>query len=355
VRPIRLDLERQGYRYAREFEGNFRGLAHDLGADEFVEMRAGDVFLGLDLVYDRIPQLREWFRAFRRWGGRVVFLVYDILAVRHPQWWWPGAGEDFERWLRSVAEVSTKLVAISRAVADDLQDWLWSSGAPHDPGLSIEYFHLGADLSNSAPTKGLPADHQSVLRELARRPTFLMVGTIEPRKGHKQALSAFERLWMAGVKANLVIVGKHGWSMDGFMDRLRRHPELGRHLFWLDYVTDEYLEKLYASASCLIVASEGEGFGLPLIEAAQHKLPIIARDIPVFREVAEENAYFFCGVSGEALASAVKGWLALSARGAVPASEAIRWLTWAESATQLMDVVLGSDVQIHSNADVEAP
>ena len=56
-------------------------------------------------------------------------------------------------------------------------------------------------------------------------------------------------------------------------------------MLWLEGISDEYLDKVYAASTCLIAASEGEGFGLPLIEAAQHKLPIIARDIPVFREV----------------------------------------------------------------------
>ena len=44
-----------------------------------------------------------------------------------------------------------------------------------------------------------------------------------------------------------------------------------------------------------LVASEGEGFGLPLIEAARHKPPIIARDIAVFREVANGHVLYFAG------------------------------------------------------------
>jgi len=37
-----------------------------------------------------------------------------------------------------------------------------------------------------------------------------------------------------------------------------------KRLFWLEGISDEYLEKVYAASSCLIAASEGEGFGLPL-------------------------------------------------------------------------------------------
>lgn len=64
-----------------------------------------------------------------------------------------------------------------------------------------------------------------------------MVGTIEPRKGHLQAVAAFERLWNEGLEANLVIVGPEGWgpvpvdlrrNIPEIVKALRNHPELGR-------------------------------------------------------------------------------------------------------------------------------
>ena len=155
----------------------------------------------------------------------------------------------------------------------------------------------------------MPDDAESTLNLLSLRPSFLMVGTVEPRKGHTQALAAFEKLWEQGLDANLVIVGNQGWNMESLADRLRHHPEQGKRLFWLEGISDEYLEKIYAASTCLIAASEGEGFGLPLIEAAQHKLPIIARDIPVFREVAGEHAHYFNGLEPQVLADAIKHWL----------------------------------------------
>ena len=120
-----------------------------------------------------------------------------------------------------------------------------------------------------------------------------MVGTVEPRKGHRQALAAMEHLWAAGIDVNLVIVGKKGWMMNDMAGQIEGHPELNNRLFWLREVSDEMLDQIYRSAHALLAASEGEGFGLPLIEAAQHGLPIIARDIPVFVEVAGEHAYYF--------------------------------------------------------------
>lgn len=85
--------------------------------------------------------------------------------------------------------------------------------------------------------------------------------------------------------------------VDLLVQRLCSHPELGKRLFWLNGISDDYLESVYAVCACLIAASYGEGFGLPLIEAAQHELPVIARDIPAFREVAGEYAFFLVGKS----------------------------------------------------------
>ena len=84
-------------------------------------------------------------------------------------------------------------------------------------------------------------------------------------QGHAQALAAFEALWAQGVDINLVIIGKRGWLVDELVMRLENHPEKGSRLFWLEGISDEYLEKVYSTATCLIAASEGEGFGLPLI------------------------------------------------------------------------------------------
>lgn len=107
--------------------------------------------------------------------------------------------------------------------------------------------------------------------------------------------------------------------------------------------SDEYLEKVYVASVCLIAASEGEGFGLPLIEAAQHKLPIIARDISVFREVGGEYAWYFSASNGAELANAVTDWLALYEEKRIPLSDEMPFLTWKQSAERLMAVILSQD------------
>ena len=313
-------------------------LSEDDLSDDPVEAGRGDIFLGLDWAAEIVPTMKPWFLAQRRHGIKIVFVAYDVLPLSRPELFpriIPPMALD---WLNTVVEVADGVVCISRTVANEVYEHLTQRRALRPETLSLGFFHLGADLHASMPTRGLSQDASQILEKLRSRPSFLMVATLEPRKGHGQVLAAMEQLWTEGVDANLVIVGKQGWNTDDLVKRIREHPEQNQRLFWLPGISDEMLEQVYRSCHALLTASEGEGFGLPLIEAAQHGLPIIARDIPVFREVAGESAYYFSGEDPQALANALQSWLLLG--DAAPASTGIKPLTWHQSSRQLLDVVL---------------
>lgn len=324
------------YRYARQFTCGFLGCPDGFLDDDVAEFGPGDVFFGLDLHPQVVTSNAEFYRQLRRNGVRVVFAVYDLLCMRMPQYFPEGSYEAFRQWLLVIAE-SDKAICISQAVASDLQSWI-EDNVPHRIGrIAISSFQLGADLN---VVRRLGSHSSEVIEILGRAPSFLMVGTIEPRKGHKQVLAAFEELWDRGKDVNLVIVGKHGWRMEETLQYLKSHPRQGKCLFWLEGISDEYLEHIYASSNCLLAASEGEGYGLPLIEAARHGLPILARDLAVFREVVGDNAIYFDSFDPNDLADAIERWLELFENGAIRSSEDVTWLSWSDSASQLMRVVI---------------
>ncbi|GAB2921284.1 glycosyltransferase family 1 protein [Paraburkholderia jirisanensis] len=341
VRPVRLDRSVMAYRYANEFWRTVGvGQTPVDDADEWLDTQQGDIYLGLDLVADCVPPAEQWFVQQRRRGVKIYFVVYDLLPVMHPDWFPEVIALCFPPWLKTISHVSDGLIGISRAVADDLRLWLDTAPVNRLRDLKLGYFHLGADIESSQPSKGLPPDADRILQALRSRPTILMVGTVEPRKGHIQAVAAFERLWAENIDVNFAIVGKAGWGLADFATKLEQHQEQNKHLFWMQDASDEFLELVYEASTVLLTASNGEGFGLPLIEAAQKGLPIITRDMPVFREVAGEHAYYFSGDSAEALADAVKGWIRLHGVGQAPVSTGMPWLTWAESAEQIKSVLL---------------
>lgn len=336
VQPVWFDSG--VYRYAKRFVASLTSCT--CCDDSAVDYAQGDVYLSLDLIMHLTPQVHDLHRDLIARGLQLNFIVYDILLEQHPEWWPTGTDTQFKHWLKSICEVSTGLICISEAVANDLRDWIRENPPERlDAGPFIGSFHLGADLENSFPTEGLPESSAHVLAQIGARKSFLMVSTIEPRKGYAQALAAFELLWQQAKDVNLVIVGKRGWLVDDLALRISKHTENGRRLFWLDGISDEYLGLIYQKSVCLIAASEGEGFGLPLIEAAGYSLPLIARELPVFLEVAGNHAHYFSGKAPCDLASAIDDWLLLHATSRHPRSDDMPRLNWTQSAQQLMSVL----------------
>lgn len=339
VEPVYASPEAE-YRYARQFMTEFLDCREAGFRDEPIEIADGDIFLMLDLHHRALAH-RATFEAMRRYGVSIWAIVYDLLPVQLPHCFLPETESLHRSWLDMVSGFDGA-VCISRSVADELDDWISAEKPDGERRPALCHFHLGADIEASHPTSGLPSDADETLAQLARHPTFVMVGTIEPRKGYAQTLDAFERLWSRGLDVNLVIVGKQGWMVDALAARIQKHRQKGARLFWLDGISDEYLDLVYAAATCLIAASEGEGFGLPLIEAARHGVPIIARDIAVFREVAGNHATYFDAIDGDELAEAISTWMTRHEQGKTPPSDAMSFLTWAESAAQLQARILGT-------------
>jgi alpha-1,2-rhamnosyltransferase len=168
---------------------------------------------------------------------------------------------------------------------------------------------------------------------------YLVVGTIEPRKDCGLILAAFERLWAEGSDAALMMFGRAGWRSYDLIDRLRSHPEYNKRLCWFEDGSDAELDFAYRHATALIFASRCEGFGLPLVEAMQYGLPVLASDIPVFREIGGDYPDFFPPGDERAIYDAVRRF----ADSRISSPNTVRtprpWPSWADSARMLLDKV----------------
>ena len=299
----------------------------------------GDWFLGLDLapriVSSRWLHLLRW----RRRGVRLWFVVYDMLPVQQPQWFAPISTRQFQRWLRTLALVADGTLCISRTAQQGVDHWLQMQWGLPVGAVPSHVVHLGTGLGEpvagdlvgtSAPPPG----------PLGTAGFVLMVGTIEPRKAHGAVLDAFEVLWDEGEPCALVIAGKPGWLVDALLARISDHPEAGRRLFWLNGPSDAVLEVLYSSCKGLVMASHGEGFGLPVAEALQHGKPVLARDLPIFREIGGEHGMsYFADTGREGLRTGLAQWLAGMAQGTVGDVSPPAGVTWADTCHQMLRIM----------------
>ena len=298
-----------------------------------VVARPNDVFLGLDLCAHLLPHVEADLARWRRDGVSINIVVYDLLPICRPDWFSSRLVRDFRRWLGVVARQSDRCICISGEVARTLTEQLSARNvAPLPTILTIP---LGWDLASSFPNAGLPEDVSQLRNWVQGHRTVLAVGTVEPRKGYDQLLDAFDHLWRSEPEDDiaLLIVGRAGWRTGHLQQRIRGHRENGKRLIWLDRVSDELLSELYQNCAGLIAASHQEGFGLPLIEAAAHGAPILARDLPVFREVGGNLFDYFDDDDPVPLAKRIRTWLA---RPRPPSRESIEALPrWRDSAKAL--------------------
>ncbi|WP_028862367.1 glycosyltransferase family 4 protein [Psychromonas aquimarina] len=321
------------YYYAFDYESKY---ANNQNRDKgYVLPTSGDVFIGLDLVAHAASVTGEIYKKWREFGVFICIVVYDILPIRMPEFFHSGIKDAFPLWGSMIIERADKLLCISESVANDLEEFISSSAVERLLPYTIEHFHLGADFTT--PKNVVTESVATELEGLDLSKTFLMVGTIEPRKGHEQVVNAFETLFASRKDYTLLIVGKEGWNTECLVKKLKSHNANTSNVRWLSNCSDDTLQYLYHNCCALIAASYGEGFGLPLIEAAQQNIPVIARDIPVFREVAGDYAYYFDNDNRvDVIATTIRNWLELYEKDEHPKSDNMPWLTWEESSEQLL-------------------
>ena len=206
--------------------------------------------------------------------------------------------------------------------------------------VKLGFAHLGVKTGRRA-ADGTPDEAVArFMPEGRKEAVFLMVGTMEPRKGYELALGAFERLWAEGAEDKLCIIGNAGWNMQAFTERLRTHPEKGKRLLVLEGATDATLGEAYRRADALVQASAGEGFGLPLIEAGSRGIPVLCSDIPVFHEVGGEHVMYFRRTE-EDLVRCIRQFEENRGTGAIPDAKKIAGRSWADYAKECYALMTG--------------
>lgn len=192
--------------------------------------------------------------------------------------------------LRIAVETAARIVCPSEATAAQLRA-LHPGAAelvrvvPH--GIDERFLAPRSDDSNSAAavrreSLGVPARY------------LLQVGGNRARKNVPHLLRAFARYRLRGGKCDLVLAGP-GPSPD-------RAPRGVTALGWID---DASLLALYDGAQAVVVASESEGFGLPVLEAAARGAPVVACASGGVVEAAGDAALLVPPGDEEALASAL--------------------------------------------------
>lgn len=317
-------------------------------------LRPGDVLLLADNSWDPNYPWDE-VRKAQRQGALVGLLLYDLIPISAPDLVAPDLCQQFHVWWNRVRTISDFVIGISENVLteiDTVEEGMWSAQSSAVTPLRSS-FRLGAELEGTVGDVPVRDRIKAAFGNVVAGSTYLMVGMICRRKNYGLALDAFERLWADGADVNLAIAGKSGCDCSEVVDRLRRHPQFGKKLFWFDDARDRELDYCYRQAVGLITTSSAEGFNLPIVEALQHGCPVLASDLPVHREVGREYVAFFAADDATSLVDLVRRQQTRGELEDVKSPADFRWPDWPESCRELLERVieLGTAVPALSPAE----
>lgn len=123
---------------------------------------------------------------------------------------------------------------------------------------------------------------------------ILYVSRIEPRKNQLLLLEKYLQLKLYDQKISLVFIGKQSLHDHAFEKLLQQalvqHPGL---IYWLEQVSGEYIEAFYKSCRLFVYPSRAEGFGLPPLEAALCKVPVLCSKATAMNDYCFFEPFFF--------------------------------------------------------------
>jgi glycosyltransferase involved in cell wall biosynthesis len=240
------------------------------------------------------PDLPRWIA---REKLRAVFLIHDLIPVTHPEFCRAGESEKHARRMDHALRSASGIIVNSQATAESLSGFAEQSRLPMPPHAVA--WIAGHKLPPSAGPKALG------------RPYFVSLGTIEGRKNHILLLQLWKGLIarMGDRAPMLVIIGQRGWEAEHALATLDRAPTLRGHVLELNNASDAETAGYVEGARALLMPSYVEGFGMPVIEALELGTPVIASDIPVFREIAGDIPTYLDSCDGAGWERAIVDFL----------------------------------------------
>jgi len=220
----------------------------------------------IDLIHSPSPTLIP--------GGRKqIITVHDTCFIDQPSLVIKDAINYFKKSFKKAIKKADGIIAVSQFTKNRIIDI----------------------VGNFCETKTKVIYHGSDLHQIKKEKTnfkvpknfLLSVATVEPRKNIIMLIKAFKIIKNKHKSLFLIIAGKHGKNNQTIMDLIYKN-NLGDNIIFSDYIPRNHLKYLYENARLVVFPSLYEGFGLPILEAAYTSTPVVASDLPVFKEIFDD-------------------------------------------------------------------
>jgi glycosyltransferase involved in cell wall biosynthesis len=251
-----------------------------------------------DLQRDRVSLFHgltgELPRGIRKTGIRTVVTIHDLIFLRHPEYYHWIDAQIYKYKFRQTLREADRIIAISECTKRDILEF------GHYPADRIDVVYQSCSTRFRTPLS--PARAEAVSARYGLPDHFILnVGTVEERKNILLAVQALERL---PESLHLVVVGRPTPYMEKVNAYIRKAQLQARVHFFANVGNDD-LPAFYQRADGFVYPSRYEGFGIPIIEAIQSGLPVVAATGSCLEEAGGPDCLYVSPDNPENLADAL--------------------------------------------------
>jgi glycosyltransferase involved in cell wall biosynthesis len=223
-----------------------------------------------------------------------------LIPLLYPSFSYKRRVQNFTSFLRAVYRYSDFIFFDSISAQNDFLTLKEKFNIKKNHSTKVVY--LGSDFISN------PLQKSEKYKHLLSKKYILFVGTIELRKHQSKVLEAFETLTTKYSDLNLLFIGKEGWRVEAFIEKIRTHPLKDKKIFWLQDIEDNELANLYQNAFIVTYLSEYEGYGLPIAESLNFNNITITSNNSSLMEVGKDFADYVVDNNTEQIINIVSSY-----------------------------------------------
>ena len=213
----------------------------------------------------------------------IVLTIHDLAFIRFPQFNFDWFIKKYTKEVTKNARIAKRISADSQSTKNDLVDFFGINPE------KIDVIPLGAEekfrkFDENEKKIDLPAKYELQKKYSISKKFILSVGTIEPRKNYPELIRVFNEVKKQGFDTQLVIAGRTGWKSEATYEEKEKSP-FCKDIIFTGRLADDELVQFYNMAELFVYPSIFEGFGLPVLEAMQCGLPVIASNNSSITEI----------------------------------------------------------------------
>ena len=288
-------------RFLRYFESG-TGSRNTVYSNVYINIEdipPGAVFFDIDVAWSATLKRSFLLPRLKKQGVLIVAQIYDIMAITHYQYFTSHFSYTFMEYIGAHLLYSNLIIVSTNASLKILEEFARKVGIEK---INCVVAYLGADFQRNDDNGCVRNEIKNIAEN---RKNILMVGTIEPRKNHKLVLDAFDK-GLDALGYNIIFAGRVGWKNETFLKQMHMHPCFRKRIYHITDASNAEIDYLYQHAKVVAFPTHMEGFGLPLVEALEHGVPVVATNLDVLKEIGKDYCYYFSDNDIESFVNCIK-------------------------------------------------